>query len=100
MVTEIVTFKVAPGKVAQALQWVAKVAVYVKKATPSWQLSVLEPIGTDDNVTLVNQCPSLSDFEEAMTRRSQDPGWLAIGKEGRDSDWYRGFTRQFYRAVG
>ena len=44
MIGEIVTFKVAPGKIQQAREWAAKLLEYSEKKFPGWQISLLEPI--------------------------------------------------------
>ena len=70
MIGHIGTFKLAPGKMPQVLEWTAKVVAYLKKASPGWQISLLQPITGDVNeIVFVGQGPSLSDFDEILNKR-------------------------------
>ncbi len=100
MITDVVTNKVAPGKMRQALAWGAKVMEYTKKKHPSFQISLLRPLtGETEEMIFVVQCPSLSEWEEARIRRMSDPEWEAISKESSESDWHLGFIRKLYDVV-
>ncbi len=100
MIGHIGTFKLAPGKMPQVLEWTAKVVAYLKKASPGWQISLLQPITGDVNeIVFVGQGPSLSDFDEILNKRKSDPEWQALMKELRETDWNLGFTRTLYDVI-
>lgn len=102
MITVVVTFRTSADKVKQAQEWVGRIVAYLKKARSSWQVLLLNPMSgaCDTEVLVIMHCPSLSDFDDAMKGRAEDPAWQALGKEGRESDWYLGYTRQFFSVIG
>ncbi len=100
MIDSIETFKVAPGKYRQAREWGAKMMEYAKKNFPVWQFSLLQPIsGEVEEIVLVVQGPSLSEYEEDRNRRISDPEWEPITKELWESDWFLGFSRRLFDVV-
>ena len=62
MITDIVTNKIAPNHMQQALAWGAKVLEYSKKKYPNSQISLLRPItgANTEEMVFVVQFPSLS----------------------------------------
>jgi hypothetical protein len=101
MITEIATVKIAQGKTPQALEWLAKIAAYIKKARPSLQVSQLSPVSgsLDAEIVLTVSCPTLSDWDALEADRRGKPEWQTLVKECREASWFVGLTRQFYRVV-
>jgi hypothetical protein len=101
VVYEIATVKIKPGKTPEALEWLAKIAAYIKRANPGWQVSRLTPTSgdLDNEIVLLNNCPSLSEYDAGAEARREKPEWQALVKEIRESDWFLGLTRRFYRVM-
>ena len=101
MINVVTKFKIVPGRMRQALEWAAKIASYVKKTTPDWDVFTLTPISGVGEVEFVfsYNVPSLSKYDEAVNIRRDKSDWQALVKEARESDWFLGITRQFYNIV-
>jgi hypothetical protein len=100
MIDVVYRFKVAPGKVEQALEWASKNRAYLKKAGLSGTLFLLRPITVEaGEIAFVERLASMSEYEKIRTKRRADSGYMAIAKELQGSDWYLGHANRIYEVV-
>jgi hypothetical protein len=99
MIRVVGRIKVTPRKMTQALEWAGKALAYEKKTGFS-PATLLRPL-TGDTTAIVfeNQFSSMADFEAMLRKRQEDPQWIAILQETKESDWWAGATREIYDVV-
>ena len=100
MIDVVYGFKVAPGKRAQAKEWAGKLIAYAKKAGLSGTLFFLRPrTGEINEIAFVFRHSSMAEYEEAVSKRVADSGFLALVKERDESGWSLGYAIRIYEVV-